>query len=163
MSIEPSQILPPSLVSKGNCATTRPPKSDQLREEIRTRIDALIAEVEGQSKEAETSTFKAFEQALIPRVFELGRLFITLFLCLCEEREPALQVNARNEVTVNGKKFKQRPAQPRNLADDVPVRGLVLARQRTGLAAARRRPHDPFHPPGRRQPPDPRGPGSGTR
>lgn len=59
----------------------------------------------------EVTTFKAFETALIPKVFELARLLIALFLFLGEERDRLTEC----EVEVAGQKFRRRPAQPRNL------------------------------------------------
>jgi hypothetical protein len=105
-----SKVLPLSLVSNANCDSTRPPTSDELRGEIRTRVETLLAFAEGEAGH-EASTFKAFEQALIPKVFELARLLIALFLCLGEERERPRQA----EVEVDGEKFRCKPAQARNL------------------------------------------------
>ncbi|MBI3183218.1 MAG: hypothetical protein HYZ28_13860 [Myxococcales bacterium] len=105
-----STVLPLSLVSNANCAGARPPTGEELRREIRARVDALL-EFTTTEAASEAIAFKAFETALIPRVFELGRLFIALFLCLGAERERLPQ----GDLEVAGQKFRRRPPQPRNL------------------------------------------------
>jgi hypothetical protein len=103
------KVLPPTLVSNADC-TTHPPTSDELRRAVREQVEALLTFTEAEDTGGEGATFKAFEKALVPKVFELARLLIALFLCLGEERwrqEPKLEVD--------GQKFQPKPVQARNL------------------------------------------------
>jgi len=104
-----SNLLPPSVSRCGDAARNKAPTSDELRAEVRVLAEGLLAFAG--ATDGETRSFKVFEKALIPKVFELARLLVALFLCSSEERSgvpgPTLDVE--------GKRFRCRPAQPRNL------------------------------------------------
>jgi hypothetical protein len=75
-------------------------------------MDALLGFAVGDEAGSGVRTFKAFETALIPRVFELGQLLLALFLCIREERE---QQSLGSVIELDGKRFRRRPPQARNL------------------------------------------------
>jgi hypothetical protein len=58
------------------------PTLDEMKANINREVNALIAWI----LTCETLTFLAFETQLIPKILELGRLFVQLFLCMREER-----------------------------------------------------------------------------
>lgn len=83
------------------------PHSDYLREQIDSKVQSTISLID---TAAGKNTYEAFEKILIPCVFCLGRLFITLFLCLCEERTPV------SPTVIQGKEvYGRQPAKSRLL------------------------------------------------
>ena len=103
------KLLPSSVSRVGDGVATVAVDSAALRGQVREQVESLFAFVLEADDER---TFKDFEQALIPRVFELARLLVMLFLCVREER--ALK-SRPTKLKVGGKIFHLRPAQARNL------------------------------------------------
>ena len=106
------KLLPTSLVDNGDATTAQPTARADVARVIEAEVRALTTFVTDPGALAELSFF-AFEKALIPRVFTLARLFVTLFLCVREEQKAAA-IEA-TPVEVDGRKFERRPPQARNL------------------------------------------------
>jgi hypothetical protein len=83
------------------------PRSAMLRSRAEAEVGRIFAMVD---QAAGRSEYQPFEQQLIPAVFRLGRLFITLFLALWQERRtPATR-------EVHGKEtYRRQPPKPRLL------------------------------------------------
>ena len=103
------KLLPSSVSRIDKGVVTTAPKSGDVREQVRAQFESLL---DFACQPGAESTFKDFESALIPRIFELARLLVTLFLCIREERA---QKGRPTTLEVGGRKFQQRPAQARNL------------------------------------------------
>jgi hypothetical protein len=81
------------------------PTLDEVQASINQEVTALIAWI----LTCEKLVFLAFETQLIPKVLELGRLFVQLFLCMREE-----QFQAANSQPQPG--YKRMGPKPRRLA-----------------------------------------------
>lgn len=106
-------ILPLSLTDNGQATGTAPPSETALEHAVRAQCDALIRTATACDPRGGGPTFFAFEQGMIPQVYALARLVLTLFLCVREQRERA---RTPERVEQHGRKFERRPAQPRNLS-----------------------------------------------
>src|SRR5262245_19768104 len=93
-----------------------PPTSGQLQQHARELFEGLPAFA---NRELEPrKTFLDFERALVPRVFELARAVIALFLC---RRHEALEVPVSQ--AIKGKTFARSQVQDREITTFVgPVR-----------------------------------------
>ena len=105
-------LLPISLIDNG-AATATPPARGAVTSAIEAEVQSLLLLITDPAEAASKMSFFAFEKAIIPRVFTLGRLLVTLFLCVREERNAA-EVEA-GPVEVDGRRFERRPPQARNL------------------------------------------------
>src|SRR6476620_7125039 len=127
-------VVPLSLNRNGD-VVTEAPTEEALRKHAEEEFGALLAWVQDQK-----GTFFAFEKGLIPRVYALACLLVSLFLC---RREAQDRATIAPQVKVGGKLFERRPAQPRNLSTHF---GVVrywrtyLRRSKTGRA------REGFHP-----------------
>lgn len=101
------KVLPASLGDNGEVDHKLCPTAEQLRREITAQVHELV-----RLASEEQCSFKAFEEALTPRVFLLARLVLMLFLC-CREKKSRSALPKRIER--NGKRYQRRPAQARNL------------------------------------------------
>ncbi|MGQ0505772.1 MAG: hypothetical protein ACT4TC_10675, partial [Myxococcaceae bacterium] len=106
------RLLPSSLNRIDETISRTPPTPSQLREAIHAQFKALLEFCAGSSGAGGDQTFKTFETALLPQLFELGRLLISLFLCVREER---VREDLPAHQEVDGKRYQQRPPQARNL------------------------------------------------
>lgn len=104
------EVLPSPVSKCPDVTRTTSPSSKELAAEARSQVDRLIDYAAG--REGDDRTFMAFEKALVSKVFELARLLIALFLCQREER---LRRDLPANVELEGKTFKRKPAQARNL------------------------------------------------
>src|SRR5215213_3915875 len=110
----PSQrlrLLPDSVVDNDGVTRAPPPRAD-IERELRAAFDDLLRFAAAEPTSDGDGTFLWFERALIPRVFTLGRLLITLFLCVREER---VSTETPSRIEKDGKTYRRRPAQGRNL------------------------------------------------
>jgi hypothetical protein len=112
MGLPQLKLLPSSLTRLDDHASTAPATSAELLSATRAQLESLIDFAMGRSDAEADQTFKAFEKALIPQVFELARLLVTLFLCVREERE---QEELPAQVNIDGRRYQRRPPQARNL------------------------------------------------
>jgi hypothetical protein len=71
------------------------PSTDYLRARARDQFSALLDFSQG----CRCGAYEDFERRLIPEVFRLGRLLITLFLCAWEEREDVGTREVRGQQT----------------------------------------------------------------
>lgn len=100
------KLLPDSLVDNSAVAAARPTLEGlehELHEQLRTAITTA---------RASDATFMDFEKTLLTTVRLMGRLLIMLFLSVREDRSRA---ELPERVEKNGKTFRRRPAQARNL------------------------------------------------
>lgn len=111
MGMPKLKLLPSSLSRVDEGTSTAPPTSNELREAIRAQFESLVNFCVGDAEVQSEPTFKVFEKALVPRVYELARLFIVLFLCVREERE---QAGIPAQLEVEGRRYQRKPPQPRN-------------------------------------------------
>ena len=88
-------------------ATSSPPSSDGVRQELATHVSELTKFVEAF---AHAEGYERFESELIARIFKLGRLFIALFLCLCQERTEVAVTSQRGRA-----RYRRQPPKPRLL------------------------------------------------
>ena len=102
------KVLPASLGDNGDVDPELRPTATQLREEIMAQVRELLRWASD-----EQSSFKALEEALVPRIFLLARLVVTLFLC-CREKKVRSALPKRIER--DGKRYQRRRAQARNLS-----------------------------------------------
>jgi len=100
-------ITPRSLIDNGEADPLARPSVEALKVEVRRLLDALVGSTLGDG-----GSFKDYEQALVPRVFELGRILLMLFLAAREDR---LSSETPQHLVRDGRAFRRRPAQPRNL------------------------------------------------
>jgi hypothetical protein len=91
---------------------TSAPTEQSLRTQIGQQVQELLHYVVGEAGGGDERTFKEFEKGLIPRVFELARLLVCLFLCV---REQQVTEGLGSHVEIGGKRYHRRPPQPRNL------------------------------------------------
>lgn len=110
----PLALVPKSLVDNGDATTAGPPTRVEIERAIAAEVGSLLAFVTDPAAAPAGMSFFAFEKALAPRVFMLGRLLVTLFLCVREERK-AGEIEA-DPVVVDGRRFVTRPPQARNLS-----------------------------------------------
>ena len=81
------------------------------REELRRAVHAHVAKVVDYANDANApTTFKAFEQEVIPLVFTFGRLVMALYLCTRHERMAVAE-----ETEIGGRVFERQSAVARNL------------------------------------------------
>ena len=81
------------------------------REELRRAVHAHVAKVVDYATDANApTTFKAFEQEVIPLVFTFGRLVMALYLCTRHERMAVAE-----ETEIGGRVFERQSAVARNL------------------------------------------------
>jgi hypothetical protein len=84
------KVLPASLGDNADVDPKLHPKPAELRREIMTQGGELL-----RWASEEQGTFKAFEEALAPRVFLLAQLMLMLFLgCARKRASPALSMGA---------------------------------------------------------------------
>lgn len=102
------KILPSSLVDNGEATATVAPSLSDVESAIRAQIDAAVA----MAKLQNDTTFMAYEKKLLVTVRLLGRLLVLLFLTAREEQERA---RTPERLEKDGRSFRRRPAQPRNL------------------------------------------------
>jgi hypothetical protein len=107
----PTIMLPTSLVRNGKAESSTRLSIEQLGIEIRRRADELI--VFAEERAIKEGVFKAFESSLIPLVFEFARVVVMLFLAIAERHEAA---KTPERVFHEGRAFRRRPAQARNLS-----------------------------------------------
>lgn len=107
------KLLPTSLVDNGDATTAGPPARGDIASAIEAEVKSLTTFITDPAASTAEMSFFAFEKALIPRVFTLARLLVTLFLCVREEKKAA--EIAATAVEVDGRRFERRPPQPRNL------------------------------------------------
>lgn len=114
------------------------PTQEGLRARIQQQVQVLLDYVAGEGAAQDERTFKDFEKGLIPRIFELAKLLVCLFLCL---REQQATEGLGSHVETGGRRFHRRPPQPRNLNTWFGVvrywrtylRGPVTKQGRTGF------------------------------
>src|SRR6476661_5513766 len=87
-----------------------PPTRDDLLSAVRGHFATLVTVVSGE--ESAEADFDTTEKRLKTGLFTLGRLLLTLFLCVREEK---LRAELPPVVQANGTTFDRRPAQPRSL------------------------------------------------
>lgn len=102
------KVLPASLGDNGDVDPKLRPKAAELRQSIMTQVRELL-----QWASDEQGSFKAFEEALAPRIFLLARLVLMLFVCCREKRGSGA---LPKWIERNGKRYKRRRAQARNLS-----------------------------------------------
>jgi hypothetical protein len=110
-----SSVPPMSLVRNGEKGVGPRPSKEELRQEVAQQVEQLLAFTVGQAAgvaAGNTKSYKAFEAALIPLLFSLGRAVITLFLALSEE---GLAKRLPAHVERSGRSYRRAPAQARNL------------------------------------------------
>ena len=107
------KVLPASLGDNGDVDPKLRPTASQLRREIMAHVRELLRWASD-----EQDSFKAFEEALAPRVFLLARLVLMLFLC-CREKTQRSSLPKR--IKRNGKSYRRRRAQARNLSTSLGV------------------------------------------
>jgi hypothetical protein len=88
------------------------PTEESLRAQIEQQVQVLLSYAAGEAGAKDERTFKEFEKGLIPRIFELGKLLVCLFLCL---REKQVTEGLGSHVEIEGRRYHRRPPQPRNL------------------------------------------------
>jgi hypothetical protein len=108
------KLLPSSLVDTGEAASARAPKRIEISAAIDAEVRALRSLIEDPASASAEMSFFAFEKALIPRVFRLARLFVTLFLCVREEWHAS--PGDGGPAMADGQRYERRPAQARNLS-----------------------------------------------
>lgn len=91
-----------------------PPTVAELRQRFRAQADELVtfALDPREKNQHEEMRFKAFELALIPMVFALGRTLITLFLAAAEER---VSRRTPERMRREGRRFRKVEAKDRSL------------------------------------------------
>lgn len=108
------KVLPMSLNDNGDVTTTSASSASEIEREILSEVHRAI-EVAKTSEDA----FMVFEGTLLVAMRLVGRLLVVLFLCAREERERA---RTPERVERDGRTFRKRPAQARNL---VTIFGVV--------------------------------------
>ncbi len=88
------------------------PTAEGLRAQLQQQVQALLDFAAGEAAVRDERTFKEFEKGLMPRIFQLAKLLVCLFLCLREEQ---VTEGLGSHVEVGGRRFHRRPPQPRNL------------------------------------------------
>lgn len=83
-----------------------------MRAQIEQQVRGLLSYAAGEAGARDERTFKEFEEGLIPRIFELAKLLVCLFLCL---REKQVTEGLGSHVEIEGRRYHRRPPQPRNL------------------------------------------------
>ncbi len=108
-----AKISPRSLIDNGEADPRARPSMEELKAEALRLFEVLIGfALEGADDVRGCVTFKDYEQALVPRVFEFGRILLMLFLAAREDRLSGL---TPQRLVRDGRTFRRRPAQPRNL------------------------------------------------
>lgn len=88
------------------------PTAEGLRVQIQQQVQALLDFAAGEAAGRDERSFKEFEKGLMPRIFQLAKLLVCLFLCLREEQ---VAEGLGSHVEIGGRRFHRRPPQPRNL------------------------------------------------
>ncbi len=108
-----AKIAPRSLIDNGEADPRARPSVEELKAEAMRVFEALNGlALEGADDTGSCATFKDYEQALVPRIFELARMLLMLFLAVREDR---LSDQTPQRLIRDGRTFRRRPAQPRNL------------------------------------------------
>lgn len=106
----PALTILPTQLGCNKDVPTSAPKLEELRDCAKLELTALLDFVLDAA--AKPVVFKNFEHDLAGRVRAVARLLVVLFLCACEQRVAL----ALAPVTVlDGRAYKRRPAQGRNL------------------------------------------------
>lgn len=105
------KILPGQL-GRDDDVETRAPGLEELRDAVKQELLELLDFVFTAGTANTPPCFKNLERGLRERVRTVARMLVVLFLCACERRV----ADALGEVAeVDGRRYRRRPAQPRNL------------------------------------------------
>jgi hypothetical protein len=109
-----ASITPSSLNRNNDPELQEQPTVVELQQRFREQADALMAFALDPRKEGkqEEISFKAFELALVPKVFALGRMLVMLSLAASEERVAS---RTPERMRRNGRSFRKVEAKDRSL------------------------------------------------
>jgi len=108
------RITSPSLNRNNDPEMQEQPIVAELQQRFREQANELMAFAQDPREEGrqEETRFKAFESALIPMVFALGRTLVMLFLAAAEER---VARRTPERMRRDGRRFRKLEAKGRNL------------------------------------------------
>jgi hypothetical protein len=108
-----AKITQLSLVKNADPGTDAQPSVDELQRDLSQQVTELAAFAKNPNAEGKEVTFKAFEEALNPKVMALACTTITLFLASAEERVARA---LPDQLERDGRRFRRARTQARNLA-----------------------------------------------